>query len=333
MNKELITNSIRDLIPIQPEPFPGPLIAKVDDFITGSRLKAGLLKQNQEFARTHICALLAIESLGEKFSLPEPLVEKIPLPKTGLKKVLNHFRRELKVTRVPISDQNPFQKGRQNPTMAPEKRTKSKEAEVLEDIGLPSPMSTPGKSNTLTEKKKRRSPIKGKSSTPSTPSSSPRKQMTVTIPQFTAFCAKFYIPSETIRPMLGTFFKFSEKIKNPWCLLCGLVAFAYIKLNNREIKAKLGAKTNLYNKLHALQNGGMLKKDIHYWCNLIEKLIIQERWVQDLIYSVNEGPFGEERYGFGDMLTHNVRYATSNSLKDNHEQWLKDVNCFLVEQI
>lgn len=95
MTTKLISNAIRDIIPTHPEPYPKELISYSSSLYSSSKTRNCILKNQYEIARYHICVYLTIEKFEKRLDLPEPIVDKIPIPRNLIRKTVLEFKKKL----------------------------------------------------------------------------------------------------------------------------------------------------------------------------------------------------------------------------------------------
>lgn len=95
MNRLQLNQSLKDLLPTYPAPYPPQLVACTDSLYQMSLQKIPSLPHKADVARHHLCAFLAIEKYKARLSLPSPLLHMIPLQPKLVHRVLADL--ELKV--------------------------------------------------------------------------------------------------------------------------------------------------------------------------------------------------------------------------------------------
>ncbi|GME80338.1 unnamed protein product [Ambrosiozyma monospora] len=181
-------------------------------------------------------------------------------------------------------------------------------------------IDTPTKSQPTTPRKRGRPPLKerllevaneknSRSSLPSTLKSQ-RKTKTassatkskgqpmITSAHLVSFCNRFYLPENVTRNILDTYQVYYFKTNNPWGLLCGLVAIAYLRLNTDKIENQIGFKSKFYRTLQTLQNGGLSFSELSNWASLVEKLCAGEKWIRDF-YDFDAKNSNDRKVAFG----------------------------------
>lgn len=113
MNRLQLNQSLRDLLPTYSGEYPAQLVAYTDSLYQLSLLKIPSLPHKADVARHHLCAFLAIEKYKDRFSLPSPLLQKIPLQPRLVEKVLSDLEQKVVVGCVspastPTKPKNPF---------------------------------------------------------------------------------------------------------------------------------------------------------------------------------------------------------------------------------
>lgn len=312
MNKAQLTQSLKDIVPTYSGDYPPQLLSYIDSIYQLSLQKIPVLPNRADVARYHLCAYLAVERSRERFSLPEPLTQRIPLQPKLVNKVLEDLQERV-VFNSPTSTPR---KRTSTPANLPQKHTPSvgsplkKLRTLQEDIppsfsqaspfnpgkeasnyslrDAASPFNTkidasPTRSKALSKspvKTPRKSPSKSSASTPS----SPRYIRHLSIADFISFANNFYIPANVTPHMIETFVAEKHKFtkKNEWLLACGLVHAAYIRINHKLLNSTIGKKTELQDQFFQYQKGGLMKWNMVMWINIIEESVKSEPWVIDL---------------------------------------------------
>lgn len=270
------------------------------------------LPNKADIARYHLCAYLGALRCQQRFSLPDPLRQKIPVQPKLLNKLLQDL--EEKVTpaiRSPSSTPTkqrilnlPLpQKGSAPKISSPLKKLQSlkddKTPEKAFDMESPfnpakkplkteSPFTTPSKrklDSDITTSKQNTSPktpktLKSITASPSTP----RYIRQLSIADIVSFANNFYIPAQVTPQLVESFMAQRHKFlkKNEWLLACGLVHAAYVRINSKLLERTIGKKTELQDQLFQYQKGGLMKLNMVMWINIIEESVKSEPWIVDL---------------------------------------------------
>lgn len=106
----------------------------------------------------------------------------------------------------------------------------------------------------------------------------------VSIGDFISFANNFYIPSTITPRMVETFLVHRHKFvkKSEWLLACGMIHAAYIRINNKLLKTKMGAKAEFNDQLFHYQKGGLMKWNMVLWCDIVDDWIKDEPWVLEI---------------------------------------------------
>ena len=166
----------------------------------------------------------------------------------------------------------------------------------------------------------------------------------VSIVDFIAFANSFFIPAEITPRMVETFLVHKHKFvkKSEWLLACGMIHSAYIRINHKILTSKMGAKQKIVDQLFQYQKGGLMKKAMQLWLDIVEDWINDEAWIRDIekqfMYdkdSVQQQQLTKEREArigpgwgllekFGSMLHGDVLYD-SKTQEDYYNTWTSRV--------
>lgn len=320
MSNPQLTQSLKDVLPTYLGSFPPQLVSYVDSLYNLSNQKIPVLPHRADIARYHLCAYVAASRYQQRFSLPEPLPQKIPLQPKLLDKLLADIEEKvIPATRSPAT--TPVKNRTKNPLMLPLPTKKSnvpkissplKKLQSLQEndanpssskFGMESPFN-PSKTafnaespfNTPTKRKlddSSESPEKHATPrTPKTPKtksvtaspSTPRYIRQLTIADIISFANNFYIPAQVTPLLVESFMSQRHKFlkKNEWLLACGLIHAAYVRINNKLLKNTIGKKSELQDQLFQYQKGGLMKWNMVMWINIIEESVKSEPWMIDL---------------------------------------------------
>ncbi|CAK7897378.1 hypothetical protein CAAN1_04S02784 [[Candida] anglica] len=295
-----VKQSIKDIIPTQPDPLPAKLIAHTDSLYKLSLSKLPKIPNKAEIARYHICAYLSIEKLRVNLELPEPVQDKIPIQPKLLERVLDDFR--VKVMGGSPSS-TPKSSPTKNPMLSPTKASHNPKIssplkrlqELRDEPQTPSKKLKMGSSpsGSKTTPFDMESPFNPKSivdlAPPDSPSSSvpaspSRSKRVVQIPDLIAFANHFYIPATVTPQLLASFGRIQQKFakKNEWLLACGMIHATYIRINHRLLEKRIGARSEFQDQLFQYQKGGLMKWNMLIWCNIVDDLVYKENWVREL---------------------------------------------------
>ena len=144
--------------------------------------------------------------------------------------------------------------------------------------------------------------------------------------------------------MVETFLVHKHKFvkKSEWLLACGMIHSAYIRINHKILTSKMGAKQKIVDQLFQYQKGGLMKKAMQLWLDIVEDWINDEAWIRDIekqfMYdkdSVQQQQLTKEREArigpgwgllekFGSMLHGDVLYD-SKTQEDYYNTWTSRV--------
>lgn len=360
MSNSQLKQSLRDIIPTLEGIFPTEVISCADTLYLLSLQQKPVLANRAEIGRYHICAYLAAEKYQEALGLPEPSLTKIPLQPKVATKLLDDFRENLlfqirSATSTPRSSPRKAKSTYSTPISTPTRVRDSQATTNTPKISSPLKRlqelrdSTP-KRQKPSEFKDVESPFNPKAtsqspsqSAQSLPSKKPvlykydRKH--VTIVDFISFANNFFVPSTITPRMVETFLVHRHKFakKSEWLLACGMVHAAYTRINH-TLLLKMGAKLQLNNQLFQYQKGGLMKKNMQLWNDIVDDWIKQEPWILDLeqqyMYQnlskeesklsqekeARIGPGWELMADFGAMITGDILYD-SNHQNDYYDTW------------
>lgn len=312
MSSQQVTQYLLDVLPTYSGTFPPQLVSYVSSLYSLSIQKIPSLPNRADIARYHLCAYLGALRCQQRFSLPDPLPQKIPVQPKLLNKLLQDL--EEKVTPAIRSPSNtptkqrilnlPLpQKGSAPKISSPLKKLQSlkndKTPEKAFDMESPfnptkkpldteSPFTTPSKrklDKDVTTPEQNASPktpktLKSVTASPSTP----RYIRQLTIADIVSFANNFYIPAQVTPQLVESFMAQRHKFlkKNEWLLACGLVHAAYVRINSKLLERTIGKKTELQDQLFQYQKGGLMKLNMVMWINIIEESVKSEPWIIDL---------------------------------------------------
>ncbi|KAH3668790.1 hypothetical protein OGAPHI_002545 [Ogataea philodendri] len=326
---QFILSALQDVVPTHTGPIPKEVIDYANYLYLSSKSSCPLAAQ-LEIGRCHLCCFLTVDKFKNKFDLPDPSVNRIPIPKRKAVTVLADFRHKLsgagskqgadllrtptkrRVVQLATPETTP---GRKRVVDLTEQTTPSKRRNVLN-----TPESTPktlrneepDKVDAGTAAKSLQKRLLAAADDVKGPAKRGRKKgfkllsmadrslnddTIITTPHLVAFCNKFYLPEEITRCILETYKHYYYRTKSPWGLLCGLVSIAYLHLNQDKVVQNMGFKTKFFKNLQIHQNGGLKYNELVDWVALVEKLCDNEKWIKDLggremLESETKLPFG-----------------------------------------
>lgn len=300
MSSKLIRNALSEVIPsFQAEP-PLVLINYIDSLYSLSTMKLPL-KQQEEVARYHLCAVVAVERMLEKHNLPHPEIDQIPVAPLVAKRLIVEIRDMVNnkggsptKSRMLSPVKSRVSTPRTNRKSAVSTPTSSATRKLFQDPKTPTPSAEgtptrrsrgrpPGALNRTTLEKMGQSPFQTASTIKViTPFLSPNKKKFISTPELISFCNKFQLPQQVTANVLHTFSEYHNRIKHEWALLCGLVALVYTIMHHDLINRKPSVKADFFDKLHSLQNGALLRQSLSEWINLIHEFFKDVKWVKQL---------------------------------------------------
>lgn len=370
-----IKQSLRDILPNHHGDFPPKLLDYINSLYQLSTRKTRVLPNKAEIARYHLCTYLVVERYKDMFNLPEPDIMRIPIQPRLVSKLLDDFRelidqiasssaassprsspRKAKVafqeppttpsrpstttTYTPVSG-SPLKRMRQiqneddDPEVTPNtKRTKQQRLKDIESPFNPKKIqSTPTKLDE--NNKEQKSPSRR---------SYFYDRKTVLLLDFISFCNNFHIPAEISAKMVQSFLIHKHKFvkKSDWWLATAMIHAAYIRINNKLLSSKVGAKNEFLELLFQYQKGGLVQKNFQFWCDTVNDWIKDEQWVVDMekkymytresMEEANEIAETKARIGegwdllcqFGAMVNGEMLFE-SDTQKEYYETWSKSV--------
>lgn len=311
MNKSQIYQSLQDILPTFSGKFPLALISYIDSIYLLSLQKLPVLPNKADVARYHICAYLAAEKYQKKFSLPAPLLKRVPVQPQFIDRLLDDIEEKVMGSmssptttpkKLTFSENLPMKRPH-TPNIGSPLKKLQKLLDVPDDnnaFAMKSPFNPDGKVShdlrnqdspfNVTPKALESSPSRNLFKTPrSSPlknasASSPRYMRHLTIPEFISFANNFYIPASVTPLVLETFMveKYKFVKKNEWLLACGLIHAAYVRINDKLLKSTIGKKAEFQDQLFQYQKGGLMKSNMVEWINRIEESIKGQPWALDL---------------------------------------------------
>lgn len=299
MSNLFISAAIRDIIPTFSQPYPPKLISYANSTYQSTKISLPL-NSIEEAARYHICCFAVIEIFKESYNLPDPIMNKIPIPVRRVNSLLPNVRNLLN-TIIATAQKTPFSTPKSNrviddlqtPTSEYTAYTKATESyidqvrnaklqsidhvkrslqdKLMSEVTL-SPPTTPRKQNLSATKYGTKS--KGKT--------------TITTPVLIAFCNQFYIPEHITVRILQTYKIYRHIVGNSWGLLVGLVGISYLKLNKAQVKRRIGLRARLVENLHNLQQGGLMLNEVKMYIREVTRLVTSQKWIKDAKYESDE---------------------------------------------
>lgn len=348
MSTAFIKNAIRDVVPTLEEPYPEELIEYANSLYALSKIRQAL-NPKYEVARYHLCCYLTVEKLCGRLNLPDPVDDKIPIPNRKVRSAIVDFKRGLTVNSA-TPPQTPRKRRRRraehqlltppstgkrnhtretfkytNPYLTPSKTPSSKTPII--DIDSPKYM---GSGKSMRERLRAAAsesdepPRKKRTYTKSPHKAHSKSKLQISTAMLVSFCNRFYIPESTTRNILNTFQIYHARIKQPWGLLCGLVAISYSDLNHDLMNSRIGFKSKLYEQLQILQTGGLSMDDIVMWVRIVENLCSEEPWLKHLKKLTEEAEGKRKVLGIPSLtsfLDSSVCYHSVESAS-NYKSWV-----------
>ncbi|GEQ69372.1 hypothetical protein JCM33374_g3043 [Metschnikowia sp. JCM 33374] len=314
MSKLQLNQSLKDVLPTFSGSYPPALVSYTDSIYQLSLQKLPTLPHRADVARYHLCAFLAVEKYQDRFSLPAPVSQRIPVQPKFLDKLLDDIQDKVVSSMgSPVSTPKKLFTAEMSPTKRPHTpsigsplKKLRKLSDASDDINsftakspfnpdgkvshelrneaspfnIPSKPSSPGSPRNLF-KSPRSSPLKNAAASSAY---SPRYLRHLTMPEFISFANNFYIPASVTPSILETFMieKYKFVKKNEWLLACGLIHAAYVRINDKLLKNTIGKKSEFQDQLFQYQKGGLMKGNMIEWINRIEESIKGQPWALDL---------------------------------------------------
>lgn len=302
MSNLFIASAFRDIIPTAQQPFPPKLISYANSTYQSTKMSLPL-NATEEAARYHICCFAVVEFFQQKYNLPDPIMNKIPIPARRVNALLPNVRitvnriiesstpqstpfstpqsnRVVDYLQTPTSQNNTYSKATQsyidqvrNAKLQSIDHAKKSLKDKLMTEGTMSPPTTP--------KKPKASPVKYTASRP-------RTKSTITTPSLIAFCNQFYIPEHITVRILQTYKIYRHVVGNSWGLLVGLVGISYLKLNKAKMSAKMGLRAKVVENLHRLQQGGLTQGEVKMYMREVARMIASQKWIKDAKFESEE---------------------------------------------
>ena len=300
MNKQQLSQSLKDILPTYLGEYPAQLVSYIESLYHLSLQKLPVLPNKADVARFHLCTYLAVERCQDRFNLPDPLQQRIPLQPRHVEKLLDDLQD--KVVGGINSPHTTPRKRPYTPVSLPNKRlAQPKVGSPLKKLQALAEESTEAKISELRNADSPFNPIEKKGLNPKSPFRTPRKSPSksglssptaaspgtpryirhLTIADFISFANNFYIPA-SITPQIVECFTAEKHKKNEWLLACGLIYVAYVRINHKLLDSTIGKKTELQDQLFQYQKGGLMKWNMVMWLNIIEESVRGEPWVVDL---------------------------------------------------
>lgn len=298
MNKQL-KESFQDVIPTYQEKIPSEVISCADSLYKLSLQLKPNLPNNSEIARHRICAYLAVEKYLNQLDLPEPISTKIPVQPKVLNKLMDDFRENV-LNQIRSANSTP----RSSPTKSMKTPPKTRLSPLKNNATNPrvsSPLKRLQELQDEVPKRRKYDKTSGQSNSPFKDMESPfnpkkvlESQKTptiykydrkhVSISDFISFANNFFIPSTITPKMVETLVIHKHKFvkKSEWLLACGVINAAYVRINHRLLKTKMGAKSQFNEQLFHYQKGGLMKWNIQLWCDIVDDWIKDEPWVLEM---------------------------------------------------
>lgn len=346
MSSPFITTAIRDVAPTLSEPYPQDLKRLIDNLYNSSKHKISL-KQNEEIARYHICAIMAVNRLKNEKGFLDPVLDNSPVPTKVVLNLLKLFDANLQGSSIntPVStpqkrrivDRDP-KTGTPSPSPAKKrgrppsaiKLPLTEQLEAARSAGskTTTPLNSPSKplqstTSKTPSKSTMNSPFKNP---PASSYSSPSKHLRLlSASEITALCNKFQLETDVVQNVLETFKQYCNKVSNEWILLCGLIINCYFVINHTVISEKVGSKTNVIKTMFSLQNGGLMLDEVNTSISIVQNLIAHNKWFKQL--KIRNGFKIEEQTiasTSGNMISKDVQFH-SESAQLAQKEWLEKV--------
>lgn len=346
MSSPFIITAIRDVAPTLSEPYPQELKRMINNIYNSSKQKINL-KQSEEIARYHICAIVAINRLKSEHGFLDPVLDNSPIPTKSVVQLLNLFEANLQIkssASTPIStpqkkriignETNPSPSGAKG---APSSAKKLKLTDKLDLIAAesqsspettplnsPTKVKTPKSHNNLLKTPSKSSPLKR--SIGGSGYASPSKHLKLlSASEITALCNKFQLEQDVVSNVLDTFRQYFNKVSNEWVLLSGLIINCYFVINHQVINEKVGSRANVIKTMFSLQNGGLMLDDVNKSVTIVHGLISHNKWFKQLKlkfdFPLDEGTIASTS---GNMISKDVQFNSKES-QALQELWINKI--------
>lgn len=341
MSSPFILTALRDVAPTLSEPYPQELKRLIDNLYNSSKHKIQL-KQNEEIARYHICAIIAVNKLKQELGLLDPLLDKSPVPTRTALQLLHLFETSLQIKgskSTPVStpqkkralevEVTPSSTKRRGRPPSAKKLPLTERLEALSSQTSKTPETSPIKSKTAAFFKTSNGSPSVKSPTKypgSSTYSSPSKHMQLlSASEITGLCNKFQLETSIIENILETFKQYCSKVSNEWVLLCGLIINCYFVINHKVISENVGSKTNVIKTMFSLQNGGLMLDEVNKSITIVQNLITHNKWFKQLKMK-NDLSFEEQTIAStsGNMIPKSSQFR-SNRLQKDYKEWVETI--------
>ncbi|CEP23681.1 unnamed protein product [Cyberlindnera jadinii] len=347
--------AIRDVAPDLSGAIPAELKQLTSRLYASSRQKIPL-RQQQELARHHLCAIVAVTKLSSRLNLTPASVSNVPLPPKLINELVTTFMTKLdglgSSSNTPISTPSKARIVDLDTATTPMLQSPSLRASQLADQSpTPTPTTTPspvkrGKGRPPGSKNKskfmknleKRMPslLQSDPGSPSTTSKvteslrdvagtsidTERHLLLLTTREIVVLCNKFQLDSTLANNVLETYHKYCYKVANEWILICGLILNCYLVVNNKLLAAVVGSKTNAIKTMFNLQKGGLMLSDVKQSIEITRPLVDHLRWFKCL--KKEHDAHDTSSINIGGNMLHNYKFSSEELLHDQ-EEWLNHI--------
>jgi origin recognition complex subunit 6 len=291
-----IDGAIRAVAPELLGPIPQDLRQLTSRLYASSKQKIPL-KPQEEIARYHLCAAVAVTRQVEALNVASPTLDAIPLPPKSARDLVSRFMTQLEGASTTPQANSPF---------------KTPQAQRVRDIGTPGtlepscqpPLKSPSDSPSKSPSK---SPFKRGKGRPAgsknmslfakdlrknqqsaltsalIDAADAEKNIQVLISrQITTICNKFQLSARVVQDVLDTYQKYCNKVANEWILISGLVLNCYIVIHHKLLKDQVGGKASVSKIMLYEQKGGLTLSDIQRSVDIVRALIDHHTWFKEL---------------------------------------------------
>uniref|UniRef100_A0A060TCY8 ARAD1D46750p n=1 Tax=Blastobotrys adeninivorans TaxID=409370 RepID=A0A060TCY8_BLAAD len=314
MDRKLITIALQSLLPTYTEAFPADLVQLSGNIYVQSKSRVPL-RPEEEPARMHLCANLAIQRLEQKLDLPAPSLRQTPIPVRSYQKMLTLFRNQLN----PSSASNtPLSTPRKSPpkrTQTPRTVTPSKRR--LEDEF---PKLSPGNEQEARE-----------GSPSPTPSPSKRrggpKESDPTTNEMEQICNSLGVSDAATAAVAQGYKMYNNLVKDRWGLFAGLVYTIVSKAQPELIKS---SQTLPFEQKIIKQTPSVSTDRVEEWIAWCQHIVVDQTWVRAAIppevLATSRLSKRNRRLtsGIGNMITSALTFTSQKKI-DEYQAWKQSI--------
>lgn len=293
-----IDAALNDVLPYLSGSFPQSLKQLTGRLYAAS--KRIQLRPQEEVARHHLCALVAINQDLAQLNTTAPSLDSVPLPPKVAKELFQTFTRELGGPVTPTAKRlrdelTPMGSPSPSPIAWPTKKRmgrppKAKNPFMDKPIAATATITTTNTQVTETHE-------------PLEPTMHPLLSISQSV---IALCNKFQLDITTTSHILATFHSYSDKVSKEWILICGLVLNCYYTIHHR-LMSEVGRRAKVEAAMFNLQQGQLLRSDIGKSVEIVRGFIGHARWFKNL--KLEHGL--KEQYKSYDSMLVGYKFASS----------------------